>query len=81
MTAVRMLPKCADGYCGWRDCWKDATSATFRRRVSSDLRAAGDGVADVRFCALHKRFAVPGMAGMMPTRRVAIWAKAEAAVA
>jgi hypothetical protein len=79
MTTVRMLPKCADGYCGWRDCWEGAESATFRMHVSQDTQTAGDGVADVRFCPLHKRFAVPGMAGMMPTRRVAIWAKAEAA--
>jgi hypothetical protein len=66
MSPVNMLPKCADGYCGWRGCWDGATSATFRMRLAS-------GVADVTFCAFHKRCAIPGNGGIMPTSRAGVW--------
>jgi hypothetical protein len=73
MTAVRMLPKCSAGYCGWRDCRDEATSATFRMRISHSI------VADVRFCGEHKRYAIPGPGGIMPTARAAVWAVDQAA--
>jgi hypothetical protein len=69
---VRMLPKCANGYCGWRGCWDPATSATFRIRISATV------VVDVAFCGPHKRYAIPGQGGLMPSKRPACWAAAEA---
>jgi hypothetical protein len=54
MTTVRMLPKCSDGYCGWRGCWEDATSRVLRLRIGHNT------VVDVMFCCDHRRFAFPG---------------------
>jgi hypothetical protein len=72
MTTVRMLPKCADGYCGWRACWGDATSAALRMRTRN-------GVADVRFCDFHRKCAVGGTVGIMTLRAAAHLAPLEAA--